>query len=297
MNVLLIIAADSIRALLHHRALLALMLALLGLTASIGVMLNRVGSHVSEALEQEQATDPHAQAPQDTASGKKPEQAPATQDQQQSEANSEEIEEDADQEMQEMWEGIGTEIQVLYFLGASFGGSLVALFVFCNAVSSEIRKGTIRVTLAKPISRTQFLLGKYCGGLVVMGGYWILATILLLVFAHSQQITLSPAMQAAPWLTLCQHLMLGSVGLFFSLYMHPFVAGVLAFFATADWFSPPNPLYYILPSYEAYSSLRDIFLRNLMPLEDVVWLTLYAFDFTIIVLLLALWRFRTQELL
>jgi len=29
----------------------------------------------------------------------------------------------------------------------------------------------------------------------------------------------------------------------------------------------------------------------------VVWLTLYAFDFTIIVLVLAVWRFRTQELI
>lgn len=297
MNALLIIAADSIRALLHHRALLALMLALLGLTVSIGVMLNKVGSHVSEALEQEQAADSQIQSPQDTESGRKPEQAPAAQDQQQSEANPEGTEESADQEMQEMWEGIGTGIQMLYLFGASFGGSLVALFVFCNAVSSEIRKGTIRVTLAKPISRTQFLLGKYFGGLVVMGGYWILATALLLVFVHLQQITLSPAMQVAPWLTLCQHLMLGSVGLLFSLYMHPFVAAVLAFFATADWFSPPNPLYYILPSYDAYSSLGDIFFRNLIPLEDVVWLTLYAFDFTISVLVLAVWRFRTQELL
>jgi hypothetical protein len=297
MKALLIIAADSIRALLHHRALLALMLALLGLTISAGVLLNRVGSHISEALEEEQVTDSHAQAPQDTELGTKPGQAPAVQGQQRSEAGPEETEETADQAMREMWEGIGTEIQMLYLFGASFGGSLVALFVFCNAVSSEIRKGTIRVTLAKPISRTQFLLGKYCGGLVVMGGYWILATTLLLVFAHLQHITLSPAMQAAPWLTLCQHLMLGSVGLLFSLYMHPFVAAVLAFFATADWFSHSNPLYYILPSYDAYSSLEDIFLRNLMPLEDVVWLTLYAFDFTIIVLLLALWRFRRQELL
>jgi hypothetical protein len=297
MKALLVIAADSIRALLHHRALLALMLALLGLTISAGVMLDKVGSHVSEALEREQATNSYPQATQDTESGKKSEQASAAQGQQQSEASPEGTAESADQEMQEMWEGIGTEIQMLYFLGASFGGSLVALFVFCNAVSSEIRKGTIRVTLAKPISRTQFLLGKYCGGLVVMGGYWILATTLLLVFVHFQQITLSPAMQAAPWLTLCQHLMLGSVGLLFSLYMHPFVAAVLAFFATADWFSPPNPLYYLLPSYDAYSSLGDIFLRNLIPLEDVMWLTLYAFDFTIIVLLLALWRFRTQELL
>jgi ABC-2 family transporter len=297
MKALLIIAADSVRALLHRRALLALMLALLGLTLSVGVVLNRAGGHISEALQKGRAGDSRAQAPQETESGKKTEQAPAGQGQQRSKASLEEAEETAGREMREMWEGIGTEVQVLYLFSASFGGSLVALFVFCNAVSSEIRKGTIRVTLAKPISRTQFLLGKFFGGLVVMGGYWILATTLLLAFVHLQQITLSPAMRAAPWLTLCQHLMLGSVGLVFSLYMHPVVAGVLAFFATAGWFSPPNPLYYILPSYEAYSSLGNVFLGNLTPLEDVAWLTLYALDFTIIVLLLALWRFRTQELL
>jgi ABC-type transport system involved in multi-copper enzyme maturation permease subunit len=68
----------------------------------------------------------------------------------------------------------------------------VALFVFCTAISTEIRKGTIKLTLSKPVSRAQFLLGKCLGGVGVLLGYWTIASAALLMFVQSQQITLAP---------------------------------------------------------------------------------------------------------
>jgi ABC-type transport system involved in multi-copper enzyme maturation permease subunit len=163
-------------------------------------------------------------------------------------------------------------------------------------VASEIRRGTIRVTLTKPVSRTQFLLGKYLGGVAVMLTYWLVMTAAIVFFARSQRSDLAPAVAFAPWLMFCKHLMLGSVGLLLSLYLHPLLAGVLAFFASASFLSAPNPLYFILPSYDRFSLFGDILMGSLIGPRDVGLLSLYALDFTAIMLLLSLWRFQTKEL-
>jgi ABC-type transport system involved in multi-copper enzyme maturation permease subunit len=271
-NPILVIAADSVRALLHQRLLVAFMLATLGLMLMLSVGsagFNRAGRESAQV-------------------GQPPENAVASGIEKMSEADRRKVREGV--------EAAGALFQALYYGAASFGGSLVALFVFCTAISTEIRKGTIKLTLSKPVSRAQFLLGKCLGGVGVLIGYWTLASAALLMFAQSQQITLAPIVLYAPWLGFCADLMLGSVGLVLSLLMHPLVAAVVAYFASASLWSPPNPLYVLLPSYERYHVLGAILQGTLMSRTEVLWLTLYAVDVSAIMLLLALWRFRTKEL-
>ena len=76
----------------------------------------------------------------------------------------------------------------------------------------------------------------------------------------------------------------------------PFVAAVLACFAGNAWYSPPNPLYYILPGYSDFTIYREVTSGALIDASDVAWLTLYAADFVLVMLLLALWRFRKKEI-
>ena len=79
--------------------------------------------------------------------------------------------------------------------------------------------------------------------------------------------------------------------------MHPLIAAILAFFANAGFFSSPNPVYFVLPSYDRFNILWLILSGNPIPPEDVLMLTVYAFDVAAIFLLLALWWFRFKELL
>ncbi len=130
-----------------------------------------------------------------------------------------------------------------------------------------------------------------------MLAYWTLMSIAIVLFARSEQSELSPAVPFAPWLMLCKQLMLGSVGMLLSLFVHPLLAGVLAFFASSSFLSPRNPLYFVLPSYDRFSLFGDILLGSLVRPQDVILLTLYALDFTAIMILLSLWRFRTKELI
>jgi ABC-type transport system involved in multi-copper enzyme maturation permease subunit len=179
---------------------------------------------------------------------------------------------------------------------ASFGGSLVALFIFSAAVATEIRKGTIRITLTKPVSRTQYLLGKYLGGVAVMAGYALIASAAIVLFARFGELELSPAMKFAPWLMFCRQLMLGSLAMLLSLFVHPFLGAVLAFFAGNGLYGKLNPLFYLLPSYSAFNLFTQMVQGTLVSGNDVLLLSLYALDFVILMLVFAQWRFRTKEL-
>ena len=143
------------------------------------------------------------------------------------------------------------------------------MFIFSTTLASEIRKGTIRVTLSKPVSRPQYLLGKFLGGVVVMFVYTVTASLAMVLFAESQTVELSPAIRYAPWLMFCRQLMLGSVAMLLSLFMHPLVASVVGFFASDSMLRPPNPLYFILPSYGRFNVVFQVMMGSLIEVGEV----------------------------
>jgi ABC-type transport system involved in multi-copper enzyme maturation permease subunit len=272
MKTILLIATDGIRALIHQRLLVGLMLASLALTIAFSVLMDSFRKNVTESFSEERVAS-------GSYNGKGP----------MSEADK--------RKLREQMDTVSSGFQAGFYVVNSFGGSIVALFIFSTAVASEIRRGTIRLTLSKPVSRTQFLLGKYLGGVAVMAAYAVIAGMAMFVFAQAQGLDLNPAVKWSPWLMFCEQLMLGSVAMLLSLFMHPIIACVLAFFAGNGFYSSPNPLYFILPSYSDFGVTFDIFQGTLVNWKDVALLSLYAFDFVAIMLLLAIWRFRTKELL
>jgi ABC-type transport system involved in multi-copper enzyme maturation permease subunit len=268
---ILLIAADGMRALIHQRLLVGLMLASLALTVAFSVFLNSARKNVTESFSQDRIAA-------DSYKGKEP------------------LSESERRKVREQMEGLSSTFQAGFYGVASFAGSLVALFIFSTAVASEIRRGTIRLTLSKPVSRTQFLLGKYLGGVAVMASYALITSVAMFAFAQTQGFDLNPAIKWSPWLMFCQQLMLGSLAMLLSLLVHPMIASVLAFFSGNGFYSPPNPLYFILPSYSEFGVFSDVLQGALIDWKDVAILSLYAFDFVAIMLLLAIWRFRTKEL-
>jgi ABC-type transport system involved in multi-copper enzyme maturation permease subunit len=186
-------------------------------------------------------------------------------------------------------------VQGFFYAASSFGGSLVSLLIFSTAVGSEIRKGTIRLTLSKPVSRWQYLLGKYAGGVAVMAGYAVVASLAVVLFSATSNVQLSPVLRYAPWLMFCRQLMLGSLAMLLSLIMHPAIGAILAFFAGNGLYATYNPLYFLLPSYAPFNVFMEILQGSILKGSDVLLLSLYALDFVGIMLLFALWRFQTKE--
>lgn len=267
MTKLLLIAVDTIRALLHQRLLVALMLVALGLTVIFSVLATQSKDFILEAAERA------------------------------AELEGTEMDEQQLEEARRGMDAVGSFFLAGLYWFTALGASLVALYICCTAVAKDIRGGTIPIILAKPVSRTQFLLGRYCGAISVLLAYSALIAVALAAFTYANQLDMNMAARYAPWLMFCQSLMVGSVGLLLSLLIHPLIAAIVALFATSWFFSPPNPLYFILPSYDRFNVFSLIAEGRLITLQDVAILTLYAFDVTAIFLLLALWRFRSKEVL
>jgi ABC-type transport system involved in multi-copper enzyme maturation permease subunit len=269
MNIVLLIARDSIRALLHQRLLIGLMLVSLVMTIFFSFVMNQTRKNItSQYVDSDFQTNSPAFAQMSDEDRKK---------------------------MNEAMEQGMSAVQAFFYAATSFGGSLVALWIFSTAVTSEIRRGTIRLTLSKPVSRLQYLLGKYLGGVVVMAGYAVIASLAVLIFSASSNVELSPVMKYAPWLMFCRQLMLGALAMLLSLFMHPIIGCVLAFVAGNGLYSSSNPLYYILPSYAPFNIFQQIIQGSILNGHDAMLLTLYALDFVVLMLLLAWWRFQHKE--
>ena len=271
MKTIFLIAADGIYALLHQRLLLGLMLASLALTIFFSVTLSNVRTNITASFSDDRVMT-------------------------NSYMGTNQMSQTEQRKFREKMASASSGILAGFYGVTSFGGSLVTLFIFSTAVASEIRRGTIRLTLSKPVSRTQFLLGKYLGGVAVMAGYALLSGLAILIFSHSENIDLNSAVKWSPWLMFCRQLMLGSLAMLLSLFMHPIIASVLAYFAGNGFYSLHNPLYYLLPGYQDFNVFFKVLEGSFMSSRDVFYLSLYAADFVIIMLLLALWRFRTKEL-
>jgi len=299
----LLVAVDSIRALLHERLLLGLMLIALALIAIFSVVLIGERKMMTRAFTAQAA----ANAPDDSKAADTADvdvgpahstvaTAPTENPPAKAPVSGHNLSPEDRKKLAEQMEQMSSIFQGFFYQVGSFGGSLVALFIFSTAVATEIRQGTIRITLTKPVSRPQYLLGKYLGGIAVMAAYALIAGAAMILFARFGQFDLSPATRFAPWLMFCRQLMLGSLALLLSLYVHPFLASILAFFAGNGLYSHANPLFYLLPSYSAFNLFGQMLAGTLLNGKDVLLLSLYALDFVILMLLLALWRFRTKEL-
>jgi len=291
---ILLIAADNIRALLRQRLLLGLMLLALAMIAIFSAFL--VSQRRLVTITSVDASVAEDSGPSDPASspGRSPIQnrtKPKTR------GDVSHLTEKQRKQMNETMDQMSSTFQAGFYQVASFGGSLVSLFIFSTAVSSEIRRGTIKITLTKPVSRTQFILGKYLGGIAVMAAYAALASTAIILFAKFGHLSVSPAMKFAPWLMFCRQLMLGSLAMLLSLFVHPFVGAVLAFFSGNGFYGRTNPLFYLMPSYGVFNLFGAMLQGTLISGHDVLLLTLYALDFIVLMLALALWRFRTQELI
>ncbi|KAF3885097.1 MULTISPECIES: ABC transporter permease [Nostocales] len=68
-------------------------------------------------------------------------------------------------------------------------GLIVAIFVGTGLVNKEIEKRTILVLIAKPVSRSEFITGKYLGLLMVLAVLMAAMTVIYLIFLHMGHIS------------------------------------------------------------------------------------------------------------
>ena len=113
--------------------------------------------------------------------------------------------------------------------GISLFGSITAIVLGVSLLYTEIQRRTIHTLVSKPLSRWEFVLGKYFG---------MAATLTLLVFAFAlamlavleiQEVDYTNALYKAVFLSYIEVLTVAGIAIFFSSFSSPYLSGIFTF--------------------------------------------------------------------
>ena len=139
----------------------------------------------------------------------------------------------------------GQDVKIIKDLGlaaTSIFGLFIAVFIGIGLVSKEVERRSIYALLAKPISRPQFIAGKYAGlvltlvvnvAVMTMALYAVLAA---LTWSATPEFRgswdapgLDPRLLKAQFLIVVELMLITAVALFFSTFSSPILSAALTF--------------------------------------------------------------------
>jgi Cu-processing system permease protein len=223
----------------------------------------------------------------------------------------------------------GQDLKIIKDLGlASIGviGLLIAIFIGIGLVSKEVERRSIYSLLAKPVSRTSFILGKF-GGLVLTlvsnVGAMTVAYFLVLAYMHwmadAGVRAAWPAPAMDPWLLvpivliLAQLTIVTAIALLFSTFSSPLLAALMTLGVWAAGHfnadlrnlesvidSPAagymaRALYYLLPNFAAFDVKAQVVHGEGVSLIQAAVTLLYAALYVSAVLTAAVVIFRRRD--
>jgi ABC-type transport system involved in multi-copper enzyme maturation permease subunit len=116
--------------------------------------------------------------------------------------------------------------------GISLFGSLTAIFLGVFLLYTEVQRRTIHAIVCKPISRWEFVIGKFTGMAVVLSvlvGVFAVAMLGMLVWQDTE---ISAGVAKAVVLSWLEVITVAAIAIFFSSFSTPFLSGI---FALAMW--------------------------------------------------------------
>jgi ABC-type transport system involved in multi-copper enzyme maturation permease subunit len=191
-------------------------------------------------------------------------------------------------------------------------GTAIAIFVGVGLVSKEIERRSLYPLIAKPVTRDEFLLGKFAGlSFTLLVNVTVMAAGLYLTLALTGG-RLDPRLLAAVFPIFLSLVLTVSLALLFSI----FTSTALAAFGSmilviAGRFSdvirnmqevaPGTPswlirgVYFVLPNYQNFDFKNRVVYGDPVAAGDLAWVTAYAAVYTAVVLGIAVWSFRRRE--
>ena len=139
----------------------------------------------------------------------------------------------------------GQDVKIIKDIGlaaTSVFGLFIAIFIGIGLVSKEVERRSIYSLLAKPVSRAQFIAGKYAGlALTLAVNVTVMAIAIYVVLAYMNWIAtpsaraswdrpaVDPLMLTAIGLIFLELLLITAVALFFSTFSSPMLSAALTF--------------------------------------------------------------------
>jgi len=191
-------------------------------------------------------------------------------------------------------------------------GTLIAVFIGSSLVAGDVERRVLYPVIAKPVSRTQYLLGRYLGlALALLVNLAVMAAVLaaVLVFEAGSLRPLDAALASAVALQGVQFLVVGAVAVLFSAISSTTLAAIFTLAIAvagnlsnemralwqggATWL--PKLLWYLLPNLGSLTVNDAVIYRTPPPAQ--IWLTaLYGLLYAATALALASLVFERRDL-
>jgi Cu-processing system permease protein len=223
----------------------------------------------------------------------------------------------------------GQDLKIIKDLGLaaiSWFGLAIAIFIGIGLVSKEVERRSVYALLSKPITRGQFILGKYAGlvfTLVVNLSAMTVAFAAVLAYVDAVTAAgvkagwpapaLDPRLLVAVVLTIAELMIVTAIALFFSTFSSPLLAALLTFglwvaghfnqdfrnfevvldVAPAVWLG--RALYFLLPNLASFNLRAEVVHGIDVPARAVLLSLAYAAVYISILLVASVAVFRRRD--
>lgn len=223
----------------------------------------------------------------------------------------------------------GQDIKIIKDLGlaaTSIFGLFIAIFIGIGLVSKEVERRSIYALLSKPISRPQFIAGKYAGlvltlaanvGAMTLALYFVLSYMTFLASPDSRASWetpgVDPALLKAILLIFVELMLVTAIALFFSTFSSPILSAALTFgIYVAGHFNADlrnygqvvdspvaagiaRVLYHVLPDLAAFDVKMQVVHGLPVPAGYIVTTIAYGAAYIAALLLVAMYTFSRRD--
>ncbi|MCL4845530.1 MAG: ABC transporter permease [Acidobacteria bacterium] len=223
----------------------------------------------------------------------------------------------------------GQEVKIIKDLGlaaTSLFGLFIAVFIGIGLVSKEVERRSVYALLAKPITRSQFVVAKYLGLVLTLAvNVAVMAVALGLVLLYMDRTTsdavrsvweapaLDPALLIAIFLIFVELALITGLAIFFSTFSSPLLSAALTFglyvvghfnadlrnfeqvvdSAVVAWIA--RVLYYVLPNLSPFDVKAQVVHGQAVALGYVGLTTAYGVAYIGVLLVAAVWIFSRRD--
>jgi ABC-type transport system involved in multi-copper enzyme maturation permease subunit len=206
-------------------------------------------------------------------------------------------------------------VKAFALLGIYFFNAVIALFLGTTSFYRDVERKTVYFILSKPVSRAQFLLGKFFGLCLV-----VFLTSVALAAAYLAVIALAGGgFDAMGLLAILMQFLEMAIFLAFAIFVSTFSSSLLSIVYTSAVFflghvvsqlvddarkmgvsgiryAVVNVLYYVFPNLEKFN-IRDFAVHNVAaPWASFGFALAYAAVYIILLLFIAIWIFEKKEI-
>jgi Cu-processing system permease protein len=200
------------------------------------------------------------------------------------------------------------------FTGIQISASILAIFVGSTLVAREIEKQTILTLLARPVTRTQFLVGKFFGLVMVIATVMTGLAVVVGILIASLGLEIGLPFFIALYGIVLEALLLIAVTMLFGSFSRPAMSVIFAssIFLIGHWIgsldalsktkyvsdsfkSAARILVNVVPDFERFNWRSGPIYDTIVPAMDVLNSSLYAIGWLVFILTLTSIVFRRRD--